>query len=253
MAHLCARPIGPDHRSTLGRETALQQVRWSDDGWLRLTTGGTVARLETPSPAGAVPSRDALPDAVRRTGFHGPDLDPWFSTLRRPASESWLKVASDGPGLRLRGGESVTSRHECSVVATPLQGFVASVETRLDVAPHHFSQSAGLVVVYDERNLLYARVYASESLGARVAAVLTVTSGEKTELLHTRQPLPDGPVLLGADLDVGVVRFWWAPADRAGRPLDAGAGARHDVHVRRERRRLQRHHGRARVRRRVPP
>ena len=213
VAHLCARPVGPDHRSTLGRETALQQVRWSDDGWLRLSTGGTVARIETPSPVGAAPS-GVTPDVVRRTEFRGPDLDLWFSTLRRPVSAGWLKVASDGPGLRLRGGESVTSRHESSVVATPLQGFVASVETRLDVAPHHFSQSAGLLVIYDERNLLYARLYASESLGARVAAVLHVESGVKTELLDTRQRLPEGPVVLGADLDVGVVRFWWAPADR---------------------------------------
>ena len=38
-------------------------------------------------------------------------------------------------------------------------------------------------------------------------------SGVKTELLDTRQPLPEGPIVLGADLDVGVVRFWWAPAD----------------------------------------
>ena len=101
-------------------------------------------------------------------------------------------------------------------MATPLQGFVASVETRVDVAPRHFSQSAGLVVLYDERNLLYARLYASESLGARVAAVLSVRSGVKTELLDTRQPLPDGPIVLGADLDVGVVRFWWAPGRRTG-------------------------------------
>ena len=170
VAHLCARPIGPDHRCTLGRETALQQVRWSDDGWLRLSTGGTVARVETPSPVGARPSASSS-DILRRTEFQGPELDLWFSTLRRPASDDWLKVASDGPGLRLRGGESVTSRHDSSVVATPLQGFVASVETRLDVAPRHFSQSAGLVVIYDERNFLYARIYASESLGARVAAL----------------------------------------------------------------------------------
>jgi xylan 1,4-beta-xylosidase len=99
------------------------------------------------------------------------------------------------------------------VVATPVQAFVASVETRLDVAPHHFSQSAGLVVIYDERNFLYARIYASESMGARVAAVLSVKSGAKTELLDTRQPLPEGPVVIGGELDVGVVRFWWAPAD----------------------------------------
>jgi xylan 1,4-beta-xylosidase len=212
VAHLCARPVGPDHRCTLGRETAVQQVHWSDDGWLRLSTGGTVAQLQTPSPAGTAPN-EAPVDLGRRTEFRGPSLDPWLSTLRRPAADSWLTVASEGPGLRLRGGESVTSRHESSVVATPVQGFVASVETRVDVAPHHFSQSAGLVVIYDERNFLYARIYASESMGARVAAVLSVKSGVKTELLDTRQPLPDGPIVMGGELDVGVVRFWWAPAD----------------------------------------
>ena len=125
-------------------------------------------------------------------------------------------MAGDGPGLRLRGGQAVTTRQEGAVVATPLQGFVASVETRVDVVPRHFSQSAGLVVIYDERNLLFARVYASESLGCRVAAVLSVEAGVRTEHLDTRQPLPDGPVVLGADLDVDVVRFWWAPADRPG-------------------------------------
>ena len=43
--------------------------------------------------------------------------------------------------------------------------------------------------------------------------MLVVEDGVKTELLETRQPLPDGPVALGADLDAGTVRFWWAPGD----------------------------------------
>jgi xylan 1,4-beta-xylosidase len=171
-----------------------------------------VAALETPSPIGVAQSATPA-EVVLSTQFRGPGLDVWFSTLRRPVTEDWVQVAGDGPGLRLRGGESVTSRHESSVVATPVQGFVASVETRLDVAPHHFSQSAGLVVIYDERNFLYARIYASESMGARVAAVLSVKSGAKTELLDTRRPLPDGPIMIGGELDVGVVRFWWASAD----------------------------------------
>ena len=38
VAHLCARPLDPTRRSMLGRETAIQQVEWTDDGWLRLTT-----------------------------------------------------------------------------------------------------------------------------------------------------------------------------------------------------------------------
>ena len=56
VAHLCARPLGPAHRSVLGRETALQQVEWTDDGWLRLTTGDTVAQLSTPAPAESTPA-----------------------------------------------------------------------------------------------------------------------------------------------------------------------------------------------------
>jgi xylan 1,4-beta-xylosidase len=132
VAHLCARPIGSDHRCTLGRETAVQQVRWSDDGWLRLSTGGTVAGLETPSPSGVAPG-PAPAEVVLCTEFTGPGLDIRFSTFRRPATDDWLTVAGDGPGLRLRGGEAVTSRQESSVVATPLQGFVASVATRVDV------------------------------------------------------------------------------------------------------------------------
>ena len=39
-------------RSVLGRETAIQKVEWTEDGWLRLTTGGTLARLMTPGLAG---------------------------------------------------------------------------------------------------------------------------------------------------------------------------------------------------------
>ena len=220
VAHLCARPIGPDHRCLLGRETALQQVRWSDDGWLRLSAGGTVAMSETASPIGVAPSSPV--DNTRRTSFSGPELDTWFFTLRRPAASDWLRCGTDGPGLRLRGGEAVTSRHESSVVATPLQALTAAAETRLSVAPHHFSQSAGLLVMYDERQLVYARVYASESLGTRVAAVLVVEDGVKTELLDTRQPLPDGPIALGADLDAGTVRFWWAPGDDPAARLPLG-------------------------------
>ena len=164
VAHLCARPIGPDHRCTLGRETALQQVRWSDDGWLRLSTGGTLARLETPSPTGVTPDAVAS-DTLRRTEFRGPEPRPLVLDLPEAGHRGWLEVGRDGPGLRLRGGEAVTSRHESSVVATPLQGFVASVETGVDVAPQHFSQSAGLLVIYDDRNLLYARVYAEREPG----------------------------------------------------------------------------------------
>lgn len=42
MAHLCTRPVEGQY-ALLGRETALQQVYWDEEGWLRLTAGGIPA------------------------------------------------------------------------------------------------------------------------------------------------------------------------------------------------------------------
>jgi xylan 1,4-beta-xylosidase len=212
VAHLCARPLGPALQCVLGRETALQQVHWSDDGWLRLSTGGKVAALETPSPGGEASDRGSS-GAVRRSDFLGPDLDLWFSTLRRAATPEWLTVGADGPGLVLRGGESVTSRFASSVVATQLTDLTAVAETVVSVEPQHFSHSAGLLVCYDEQNFLYARVYFSQSLAGPAVAVVEVRNGEKRELLGDRQAVPVGPIRLRADIADGSVRFWWAPGD----------------------------------------
>ena len=57
VAHLCARPLEPDRRSVLGRETAIQQVEWTDDGWLR--ADGRRHRCAAPHP-GARQAREMM-------------------------------------------------------------------------------------------------------------------------------------------------------------------------------------------------
>ncbi len=49
MAHLCTRPLEGKY-AILGRETAIQQVHWDEDGWLRLSSGGVLAQMEVPAP-----------------------------------------------------------------------------------------------------------------------------------------------------------------------------------------------------------
>lgn len=49
MAHLCTRPLDGGH-AVLGRETALQRVTWTDDGWLRLAQGGRHPAVDVPAP-----------------------------------------------------------------------------------------------------------------------------------------------------------------------------------------------------------
>ena len=44
MVHLTARPFVPELRCTLGRETAIQRMKWTEDGWLRMEKGGNMAQ-----------------------------------------------------------------------------------------------------------------------------------------------------------------------------------------------------------------
>jgi xylan 1,4-beta-xylosidase len=206
IVHLCARPVGAEPRSVLGRETAIQRVEWTDDGWLALSGGGTVAQLETPAPVDR--PRDRPPEVIR-DDFDGPAIDPRLSTLRRPLAGDWVDLRARPGSLTLRGGDMLTSRFDVSVVATQLQAFEAVAETRVAVRPLHFSHSAGLVVLYDERNFAYLRRYRSESLDADAVGIVLVERGAKRELLLDRAVVDAGEVVLQARLDHGTLRFAW--------------------------------------------
>ena len=56
MVYLCGRPIANRGRCTLGRETAIQPMTWSADGWLRTTTGEGIPVVEVPAPRGLTPA-----------------------------------------------------------------------------------------------------------------------------------------------------------------------------------------------------
>jgi xylan 1,4-beta-xylosidase len=114
--------------------------------------------------------------------------------------------------LRLRGRDSLFSRFDVSLVAARLQGFSATATTLVDVAPEHFSHAAGLTVFYDDGNWCYLRIYASESLGGRALGILEAEGGRRREHLLDRVLLPDGPVTLRADIDVGRLQFSWSVA-----------------------------------------
>lgn len=52
IAHLMARPLPGTTLNPLGRETSLQKMRWTRDGWLEMADGSNVAKMTTESPAG---------------------------------------------------------------------------------------------------------------------------------------------------------------------------------------------------------
>jgi xylan 1,4-beta-xylosidase len=209
VAHLCARPLEPDHRSVLGRETAIQKVEWTEDGWLRLTTGGTLAQLLTPGLSGKAHSDPPIEHEGLRDDFDGGAIDARFSTLRRPLTEDWASLSHRQGALSLKGGEALTSRFDVSLVATQLQAFDAVAETQVSLTPRHFSQSAGLVVIYDEKNLAYLRLYSSESLHSTALGIVLVKAGTKQELLADRVAIDTAEVVLHVRVRHGTLQFGW--------------------------------------------
>lgn len=179
LAHLASRPVTPERRCVLGRETCLQKVEWSPDAWLRLAGGGHHAKVEWPAPKGLAPC--PWPAVPERDDFESAHLRPQWSTLRVPADASWLSLAERPGWLRLRGRDSQHSLFDQSLVARRVQHFRFTAETCLEFAPAHFTQSAGLVCYYDTRTHFYLRVTHDEARG-RVLGVVLSDDGQYDEL-----------------------------------------------------------------------
>ncbi|MBW5449411.1 family 43 glycosylhydrolase [Cohnella sp. CFH 77786] len=213
IAHLCARPIEGLQRSPLGRETALQRVEWTADGWLRLANGGNGGRrsrpsLGVPAPALAWHPFEALPE---RDDFDAASLAIWWNTLREPANESWLSLTERPGYLRLRGRESLNSMHEQSLVARRLQSLEAEAETRVSFSPESFQQMAGMVCYYNTKHYYYLHVTHDEELGKCLRIVASDNGVYSEPLGQGGIPLDDADgCCLRASISKAGLRFGYS-------------------------------------------
>ncbi|QLG42461.1 MULTISPECIES: glycoside hydrolase family 43 protein [unclassified Paenibacillus] len=161
MAHLVGRPINQKY-CILGRETALQQCTWSEDGWLRLASGDRYPEVQVPAPK--ITAHPFEP-AAEMDHFDQFELQNDWNTLRIPPDPTWLSLTERPGYLRLHGMESMSSTHRQSMVARRLQAFECEAETCLEFAPDHPQQMAGLILYYDTKDYLYLRVTCHEEKG----------------------------------------------------------------------------------------
>jgi xylan 1,4-beta-xylosidase len=206
MAHLCSRPITEHRRCPLGRETALQKVRWSDEGWLTLDAGDPVPPQRTPAPN--LPPAPH-PPARSRVDFDTGPLDGSFQSLREPMTDDWVSMA-DRPGwLRLIGRHSLGSTHRQSLIARRIQAFRIEASTWMDAAPESFQQMAGLVAYYNTRNWAYLHVTADEQIG-RCLRMGVCDNGRYDEPVDPIRLPASGPVGLRLMTAYETGRFSWS-------------------------------------------
>ncbi len=206
MAHLCSRTTELHRRCPLGRETAIQEVSWSKDGWLRLKSGG-IEPLDTftiPAGNGMVPS----PAEPARDDFDAPLISPHWQSLRDPIDPTWATTTERSGHLRIFGRESIHSRYRQSLLARRITSFHVTMETKIDFYPRHYGQMAGLIIYYDTKNHFYLRLTHDEQLG-RVLGMVMTDRGGYSEELDSQLVVNDWPqVFLRAIIDAETLRFF---------------------------------------------
>ena len=220
LVFLVGRPLPGTDRCVLGRETAIEELEWSD-GWpylkgrseKELTKAQCCApRAEIDVPWETKPFQREKKEyrfgtAAKRVAFLAD-----FMTLRLPF-DSGLYSLDTRPGyLRLYGRESPNSRHEQALIARRQRDFLFRAETTLDFACTSFQEMAGLTYRYDENKWYYLRISWDEAKQARTLGLLVCDSGKFSMPLGREEiVLPeDGPVTLGLVVDYTELRFYWS-------------------------------------------
>jgi xylan 1,4-beta-xylosidase len=148
MVHLCSRPRPGKMECLLGRETALQRVYWSEDGWLRLWGGAKEGARAVSEPQNLKPMTLC---AAEKDDFDTDKLDISYASPRVPLGAAASLTERKGY-LRLYGQESLNSLHHVSLLAKRQMEYSAYCETKMAFAPKYPEQLAGLTYYYDAQN-----------------------------------------------------------------------------------------------------
>lgn len=211
LVHLCGRPLPGTRFCPLGRETAIQRLHKTDDGWFRLASGGHLPDSEVEAPD-RVTSVAADPKA--HDNFQSTELDSVYQWLRTPDPQRFYSLV-DRPGyLRLYGMESPGSLFEQALIARRQTDFVLTATTLVDFRPDNFQQLAGLICYYNSRKFHYLYISTDEDIGKHIG----IMSCEADLSLGVTYPIQeqrvclsgDDPVWLCASVDYAKLEFSWS-------------------------------------------
>ncbi|MCC0782006.1 glycoside hydrolase family 43 protein [Clostridioides sp. ES-S-0108-01] len=206
LVHLTSRPFVPELRCTLGRETAIQKMKWTEDNWLRMEDESNLAKEYVSESkleehlVSSIPSFDDFDSDELGLQYYAPRISPL----------SFADVKSRPGYVRIRGQESRTSLNRVSILARKLTSVYARITTKMEFYPEVHQHSAGLIMYYDNMNYINLRKYYSETLGQSALSIIHLENGEKTEFLNTRTPIEDIPIYLRLHIQGRKLYFEWS-------------------------------------------
>ena len=198
MVHLCGRPLRNRGRCVLGRETAIQKMIWSSDGWLRTADGEGVPRMEVEVPQ--LPVHPFSKSPVRE-GFDGSELPLDFQWLRSPSPDELFSLTARPGHLRLFGRESPGSLFRQSLVARRQQSHCYRAATLIDFEPEHYQQMAGLICYYSGSKFHYLHISHDASSGKHLRVMSAIPDQVQADAFTQPIAIPAGPVQLRVEVD----------------------------------------------------
>lgn len=232
--HLCGRALSNrnpedakrfpgERRYPLGRETAIQKMEWTKDGWLRLANGGKLpdVTVEVPdvtekSPKETSISAESYLDAAKvpvnkgnRDDFDTEELDLEYQSLRVPMTEDFLSLTARPGYLRMYGRDGLASKFGQSLIARRWTEFEFEADTKVEFEPEVFKQMAGLICMYDTDNYFYLHVTYDEDMG-KCISILTAENKAYTYPVGFLAVEEGQPVYLKAEVSYDRLQFYYS-------------------------------------------
>lgn len=160
MVYLCGRKIGEGY-SLLGRETALDPITWTSDGW------PIVNGLNGPS---ALQIKPDLPETIWEETFADDFNEKYLSSdwtfPRSPQMDgidirmSWLKIKGSRHDLNSMYAKNILLRRQ--------QHFKFRIECKMKMPDIYPGQDAGVTCYYDENTFLKFGLFATQEENPRL-------------------------------------------------------------------------------------
>ncbi len=215
--HLCGRAstdCNAEHaarfpgarRYMIGRETAVQKMRWTEDDWLVMDYGGTTPQNEVEAPKG-VDSYTGQKQLIR-DDFDAETLDLDYQSLRIPMDEHYISLTERAGWLRMYGRSGLSSKFSQSLIARRMTEYRMSAATCVEFEPEVFKQMAGLIFMYDTDNYLYLHISHDEDCGKCIT--LLKAENKSYEYLADYVPIEKGQrIYMKLEIDGTRAQFFY--------------------------------------------
>ncbi len=185
MLYLCGRD-NDGRFTTLGRETALDPVSWTEDGWF------TVNGDRGPSLRNTAPKLPASPAwNLSADEFDSPSLLPIWEFVRNPDPALWSLTARPGFLRLLTSDKGLNALLPGNVLLRREEALKYTADAVMEFAPEE-GDAAGLTCYYGVNN--YLALVLTKEQGARKVVVVENRNGVETHLGEL--PAQSGKLLL---------------------------------------------------------